>query len=316
MIKPGIHYGLTMDEYLAIPAVSAGVIEQILDRCPAAAWYCSPWNPNRPRNDTEATDHGSIAHEIFLEDSRARLQVIDPKDHPNATKGKDGSYGIPDGWTNKAMRDARSAARAANLIPVLPSDVAEIEAMVGAAERFVESLQDGEPAVWQMFQPECGHSEVTMVWLEGETLCKLRADRIAKDFAIICDYKSTKLSVEPSRWARTSLDYLGAAWYRRGCRAITGVDPAYLFLCGELVPPYLHSLIGLLPSDLALGDEKIGAGLRMWQECERAGRWPGYPARTCFAEIPVYHRLAWDERNGVGEDGLPATNAEIWRKQA
>jgi hypothetical protein len=205
MVKPGIHFGMSMQEYLSIPAVSNGVLRTLLERCQAAAWHCSPFNPNKPRDDTDASDAGTIAHEIFLEGSRDCLRVIDPKDHPNLTK----PFATPDGWTNKPMREAKAAARAAGKIPVLPSDVAEIDALVCAAQRFVDSLRTTEPAIHAMMQPDGGKSEVVMVWEEGETLCKLRADRIATDYRLLLDYKSTALSAEPQAWSRTMLDYHG-----------------------------------------------------------------------------------------------------------
>lgn len=302
---------MSMADYLAIPAVSNGALRAMLDRCPAAAWHESAFNPNRTPDDTEASDAGTIAHAVLLEGSRECLVVIiDPYDHPNATKVA-GEVRYPvDGWTNKSIRAARDAAREAGKIPILPTDQREIETLVEAAQRFIKRLQKLEPHVYAAFQPDQGDSEVVFVWKEGGTLCKARADRISKDFATAIDYKSTKLSVHPDAWARTSLDYLGAAWYRRGIRALTGVDASYVFLCGERDPPYLHSLIGLNPQDVALGDEDVGYALREWQKCEAANEWPEYPARACYPALPVWRyaqsmeRQGGDERAGIPIDDM------------
>lgn len=314
-MNPGIHYGMPMAEYLALPALSAGVIKTLLDRCPAAAWYDSPFNPNRPRNDdTGASDAGTIAHSILLEGSRDVCCVIDPADHPAEKTGS-----IPEGWTNKSIRAARDTARAAGKVPVLKSAMAEIDAIASAARTYLDSVRDTEPAIHAAFEPGGGHSEVTVVWREGETLCKMRADRMSADHGLIVDAKFTAQSVEPGRYGRTQMvnlgQYITAAWYRRGVRAATGTDPDYVFLAGELDAPHLFSLVGCDPSWLELGDEKIGAGLREWQECARRNHWPAYPTRVAYPELPVYERARWDERNGVGEDGVPATNAEIWKAQ-
>jgi len=298
-MKPGIFHGMPMEEYLAIRALSNGVIQTLLDECAAAAWYSSPWNPNRPADDTKERDAGSIAHSILLEGSRAICEVIDPAAHPAEKTGN-----IPDGWTNKSIRAARDAARAAGKIPVLKPMMAEINALVDSAYRFIESLRETEPAIYQAFQAGGGTAETVIVWQEGDTLCKLRADMLAVDFRLIVDYKSTSMSVEPSGWAK-KIDYVGAAWYRRGVRAACGVDPDYVFMCGELKPPYLHSLVGVDPGGLALGDEKVGEGIRQWQACERAGRWPGYAPRVHWVELPVYERFQWEARNGVDADGIP-----------
>jgi hypothetical protein len=305
-VKTGIHFGMSMQEYLAIPAVSNGVLRTLLERCPAAAWHCSPFNPRRTVDYSDASDAGTIAHSILLEGSRDCLEVIDPNDHPAEKTGA-----IPSGWTNKSIKAARDAARADGKIPVLPSDVAEIDALVCAAQSFVDSLRATEPAIHAMMQPDGGKSEVVMVWEEGGTLCKLRADRISADNQIVLDYKTTALSAEPQAWARTMLDYMGAAWYRRGVRAVTGVDPDYVFLIGERAAPFLHSIVGITPADLALGDDKIGYAMREWQKCEAAGHFPGYTNRVAYCDAPVWHRLKWDERNGLDEQGTPV-DAELW----
>jgi|GEM_PF-736210 len=314
---PGIYPGLTMAEYLAIPALSAGVVRTIVDRCPRAAWWESWLNPNRPADDTAASDAGTIAHAILLEGSVECLTVIDPNDHPAKTK----PFNIPVGWGNSSIRAARDEARAAGKIPILPGEVAEIKSMVAAATDFILSLDQSEPAICGAFAPSGGQSEVTMVWQEGETLCKLRADRIRNDHAVIIDYKTSAMSVQPDRWGRTQLvamgHYVGAAWYRRGVRALTGVDPAYVFLCQETAAPYLCSLNGVDPSGMELGDEKVGAGLREWQQCAAANQWPAYPARVCYPELPVYERMRWDERNGIGGDGIPYDISKLFvRKEA
>lgn len=305
-MTPGVYPALPMADYLALPALSAGVVRTMVDRCPLAAWYESPLNPDRVIDTSAATDTGSIAHAILLEGSRECVAVIDPRDHPAEKTGA-----IPEGWTNKSIREARDSARRAGKIPVLLSAMGEIDAMVAAAQAFIATLRDSEPAIWAAFQPNGGRSEVTMVWQEGDTLCKLRADRLADDHRVIVDYKTSAMSVEPDRWGRTQLVgmgyYVSAAWYQRGVRALSGVDPSYVFLCQEVEAPYLCSLVGLDPSGLALGDEKCGAGLRRWQECVRTGVWPAYPNRVCYPELPVWERNRWDEQ------ALSASERGDWR---
>lgn len=308
---PGIYPGLPMAEYLAIPALSAGILRTLVDRCPRAAWYESWLNPERARTDSPATDLGTVAHAVLLEGSDDCLAEINPADHPAEKTGA-----IPDGWTNKSIRTARDAARAAGKIPLLVADAERVRAMVEAAAHFLREAGQHEPAVAAAFEPDGADTELTMVWQEGETLCKLRADKITADRALICDYKTSGVSVEPDRWGRTQLVglgyYVSAAWYRRGVRALTGVEPAYAFLAQETDAPYLCSLVGVSPEAFALGDEKVAAGLAEWQRCVAAGQWPAYPPRIAYPELPVYERMRWDERNGVGADGIPYDLAQIW----
>lgn len=303
-MTPGIYPGLPMADYLAIKAVSAGVLTTLLDRCAAAAWYESPWNPDRVIETNGEMDAGSIAHEIFLEGSRDCCVVIDPRNHPAEKTGA-----IPKGWTNKSIRDARDGVRSVGKIPVLLDDLAEIEAIAAAARRYVDSLEKTEPAIYSLFRPGGGRSEVTIVWREGDTLCKLRADRLANDLKLIADYKTTSQSAEPNRFGRSQLIgmryYISASWYRRGVRAATGVDCDYVFLAGETCRPYLHSLPACAPSLAALGDEKVVHALRTWQECERANHWPEYPNRVAWIEAPAYEVSQWLEREGTDASGIP-----------
>ncbi len=269
-MTPGLHPGLPLADYLRLPAVSASIVRAMVDRCPRAAWAASWLNPSPlPDDSTDASDAGSIAHAILLEGSEACCAVIDPEDHPAEKTGA-----IPDGWTNKSIRAARDTARAAGKIPVLPRDMAEIRAMAASARAFIDGLRGSEPAIWQAFQPGGGDSELTMVWDDDGVPCRLRADRISGDRAVIVDAKFTKASAHPEAWGRSQLAgmgyYLSAAFYRRGVAALCGVEPSYVFLVVEQAPPYLCSLVGVDPAGLDLGARKVAAGLEQWRQCATA----------------------------------------------
>lgn len=292
-MKPGIYTGLSFAEYLAIPAVSQGVLQTLLDRCPSAARFDSYLNADRPRDTSDEMDCGTIAHEILLEGSTAGICVIDPNEYP-ADKGG----AIPIGWTNKAIRAARDGARAAGLVPILKPRMGEINAMVDAAHAYIESLKNTEPAIWAAFQPQGGESELTLVWRDDEILCRARTDRISKDMKLIVDYKTTSSNVEPNRWARTQLldYYVGAAFYRRGVRILCDTTPAYVYLVQSTEPPYLCSLIGLDPHFVDLGDRKITAALNAWRKCLADDSWPGFPARVCYPVTPAWIEAEWQDR--------------------
>lgn len=302
MIVPGIYPGMPMADYLAIDALSTTPVRTALDECPRAGWFKSRLNPNRVREVSEIMDIGTIAHGILLEGSTAGVAIIRPEDYPSKT----GS--VPKGWTNDAIRAARDSAREAGRLPILADDFADVEQMIAVAKDYIGALEHTEPAVWRMFQPTGGTSELTMVWDEDGILCKLRTDRMAYDYTIVCDYKTSGMSVEPSRFARTTLAgmgyYFGAAWYRRGIMALTNSDPSYLFLCQETAAPYLCSLVGIDPAGMALGDEKVAAGLALWRRCLATGQWDGYPNRVCYAELPLWERVQWDERVILTRDGI------------
>jgi hypothetical protein len=311
---------MPMADYLSLPALSQEPVRLINDQCAAAAHFASHLNPNKPADDTDGTDAGTTAHAILLEGSEACLAIIDPVDHPNATKGKfDAEPALPKGWTNKSMREARDAARAAGKIPMLPGKLDSIRAQVAVAREFIESCRVSEPAIWRAFQPDGGRSEVTMVWREdGGTLCRARPDRIANDNGVIVDYKGSAGSVEPDRWGRVVLpDYsVGAAWYQRGVQMLTGVKPSYIYLAQECEPPYLCALIGCDPARLELAHQRVEAGLRKWQTCERLGRWPGYEPRVYYPEMAPWEMARWLERQGIACDaqGIPYDVAKLFER--
>ena len=302
-MSPGIYYGVPMPEYLAMRAVSASLLSAIVDECPYSAWFQSFLNPatrsedaaegEAPEaDDSEASDAGTIAHQILLEGSNDCAMVIDPADH----LGERGA--VPKGWTNKSIRAARDYAREQGKIPVLPAKMAKVTAMVESAHAFIKSLKKSEPAVWQMFQFGDGESEATLVWDDNGTLCRARPDRISNDRRLIVDVKTTLSSAHPDFFGRTLLraGYHGsAAFYCRGVTNLFDVECAYLFLVVEQKPPYLCSLIGLDPVWMSAGRHRVERGLRTWAACAKAGLWPGYERRACYPELPGWADARFEE---------------------
>ena len=292
-MKAGMHTGLPMAEYLGLPAVSSGVVRAMMERCPRAAWFESYLNPERQRDHSNASDCGSIAHAILLEGSSAGVEVIDPNDHPAEKTGA-----IPEGWTNKSIRAARDAARAAGKIPVLTCDMTEIASIVDSALAFIDTLKHDEPHVWAAFQPDGGESEVTLVWNDNGTPCRARPDRISADRGLIIDAKFTGTSALPDAFGRhlTTMGYAtSAGFYRRGTRALFGADTAYVFLVVETDPPYLCSLVGLDPAWTAFGDARASTGLQRWRACASTNHWPGYPTRVAYPEMPPWEQAKFEE---------------------
>lgn len=306
-MKPGLHLGVPMADYLKMPAVSASLVSTLVEQCPRAAWFQSWLNPKPADDDSDAAQGaGTIAHAILLEGSEACVEVIDPARYP----AKNGN--IPEGWKNPAIREARDTALRAGKVPVLPAQIGEIREMVTAAREFIESLRETEPAIWKAFQPDGGASEVTLTWEDREgVLCRARPDRISADHRLIVDYKTGGTTAEPDTWGRTQLVrmgyYVSAAFYRRGVRKITGEECAYVFLVQEQQRPYLCSLVGVDPAGYDLGDRKVAKGLEDWARCVRSGQWPAYPPRVCYADIPPWEVARFEAREGIetAAHGIP-----------
>jgi hypothetical protein len=287
--------GLPMEKYLALPAVGASTLKLIVQECPLAAWYASHLNPNRPADDTDASDLGTLAHSILLEGDPGKVCVINPEDYP----AKNGN--VPEGWTNNAIRAARDEARANGLMPMLPWDMIAAQSIVDAAKAFIETLRDTEPAIWAMFQPGGGDSELTVQWTDAGTPCKMRPDRISNDQRLIVDLKTSAMSVNPAEW---KMDYFGASYYRRGGRAAFGVDNQYVFLCVNTKAPYLCSLIGVDEHHYEIGAAQVDFALNLWRKCVAANRWPGYANRVYWPEMRPWVESGWEETRAGYEYNL------------
>ena len=299
---------MSMADYLRLPAWSQGAVAKMLTDCPRAAWWDSYLNPHRPDETSDAADAGSIAHSIVLEGSTRLCKVFNPAEFPNMKGG-----GVATGWTNKAIQDARDQARADGLIPVLQEDFGKIEFMAGSTRDFIKSLRDTEPAVFEAFDdgfqgapPRApgGFSEQVYQWDDDGVPCKIRTDRISVDRRIIVDLKFSALSVEPARWARSTLLNMGylfaSAFYRRGIRRLFSTTPTYLWLNTSTEQPHLSSLCGLDEAGIALGDAQVELALKRVRKCLQAGRWPDYGARVSYTETPAWAVAQFEEQQIAG----------------
>lgn len=280
------------------PSLSAGVAHILNTQSPKHAWFAHPrLNPHYQREEDSQFDLGACAHAVLLEGEQS-ICAIDPMQYP----GKKG--GIPDGWTNQAIRDARDFARSQGKIPVLASKLTEIRLMAEAARDALRSVQGIEPI--DLAQ---GDAEQVMLWQEGAVWCRARPDWRRKDRKLILDYKSTAGSAEPSAWVRNQMKPMGfdvqAVHYLRGNRAISG--PSYiadwLFLVQENYPPYECSFVTLSNSDLEIAQRKWDYAFAVWERCMETNRWNGYPRAIAHSEPLAWEidqdetrRLTFDER--------------------
>lgn len=319
IIEPGIYFETTMDEYLDITAASAGVILAAYRRCPMAAqWEYSERERQEREKAVELADLGTIAHALVLTGSTA-VKIIDPKDYPSKTTGS-----IPEGWTNVAIRKARDDARELGIIPILKPKFAQIERVADEVRAFIARLDVGSARrVYTAFQAQGddAQSEVTVVWQEGDVLCKCRPDRLywrPNDTALVVDLKFTSASAEPYAWGRQMVrdgHYTRAAWYERGLKANGAREVEYVFLVCELDPPYLCSLVGLDSHARELGSAQCLEGLRIWQEWRRtpAGTYGGYPLEIITPEVPPWEDETWARKQELA--GIPYDVAKLFNKE-
>jgi hypothetical protein len=248
--------GLAAVEYHAIRALSASGAWLLAEECPAKFLWRSPWNPlHEPEAKTDF-DIGVAAHLAVLEPERQAdtIVLIEAGDYR----------------TTKA-REARDAARAAGLVPLLPYQVDIVRAIAGSIR--------AHPIASEAFRG--GEAEVTLIWSDPETgvPCKARPDYLSAHAGWLVDLK-TAASANPRSW-RDQAYRLGyharASWYLDGAAAVLGQTPEeYWFVIVEKEPPYLVSVVSF--DNDALGWGRIANR----KACERfavsaaANDWPGY----------------------------------------
>src|SRR5438045_5175013 len=235
--------GLPAVEYHAMRALSASGAWLLAEECAAKCLWGSPWNPLYVTETKSEFDIGVAAHLAVLEPERQAESIV---------LVEAGDY-----RTTKA-RDARDAARAAGLVPLLPYQVDIVRAIAGSIR--------AHPIASEAFRG--GEAEVTLTWPDPDTgiPCKARPDYLPSHGRWIVDLK-TAASANPRTW-RDQACRLGyhvrAAWYLDGAEAVLGQAPEeYWFVIVEKEPPYLVSVASFDADALVWGrlaNRKAGEG--------------------------------------------------------
>lgn len=272
------------DQVADVPTLSRSIAHKLLARTPLHAWYDHPrLNPGHQAKHSGTLDHGSAAHALLFEGKQP--EVCD----------------FPD-WRTNAAKEARDAARKAGKVPLLTKDAAVVQAMCDAITRQLDK-----------FHPRPftdGSAEQTIVWTEPNgAVCRVRPDFLAKDFTRLGDLKTTT-NADPREWSRRRLWEDGLdiqhGLYRRGVRAVAGIDPEWEFVVVENTPPYALSVVSLDPEAVKLADQKVETAIQLWQQCLEADVWPGYPERVCYAELPPWEESRFLEKRVLTEMGEAA----------
>lgn len=266
------------------PSLSASIAHILLTQSPRHAWTAHPkLNPSAVHEESEQFDLGTAAHAYLLE-GESNIVLIDAADYRKAE-----------------TRVIRDQARREGKIPILRHRWDDVRAMATRARSQLAAQEYPEPLT-------AGKAEQTLIWQEGDLWCRARLDWLHDDHTVIDDYKTTGGSAEPAAWIRGSLFANGydlqAAWYARGVKALTQEEATFRFVVQENYPPYALSVVALGPDVLALAAQKVETALRLWRECLATNAWPGYPTRTCWAELPPWEEQRWAQRY-LHEDTTP-----------
>lgn len=227
-------------------------------------------------------------------------------------------------WRTKTARQAREDAYLAGKIPLLETQWILVNGMVESARAQLEFHEDG---VW-FLEADCA-TEETLVWEEtgidvddiagGRTWCRCRVDRRTAQRAIFFDYKTTGQDMNPSQWGTRALINYGydiqKSLYKRGCRAVFGADPAFLFVVQETTPPFALAVITNTPTGEAIGDAKVDFALKTWTWCNAHDLWPGYPLKTMYVDPPAWEKYEWiKDDDQIRTRDVPSDLSKLWLK--
>src|SRR5947207_11856418 len=228
----------------------------LAEECAAKFLWRSPWNPLYVPEAKTDFDIGVAAHLAVLEPERQADSIV---------LIEAGDY-----RTTKA-REARDAARAAGLVPLLPYQVDIVHAIAGSIR--------AHPIASEAFRG--GEAEVTLIWQDSETgiPCKARPDYLPAHGRWLVDLK-TALSANPRSW-RDQAYRLGyharAAWYLDAAAAVLGQTPEeYWFVIVEKEPPYLVSVVSFDQDALGWGRIANRKACERFAVAAAANDWPGY----------------------------------------
>ena len=272
MPGPGLHRGVSFDEYTSWDAANAHGLSILTKRTPAHLRYELDHGGSER---TEALDIGYLLHLAVLEpDKFAAQAVIAPKVDKRTKAGKQE-------W--------------------LEFEAAHIGASLVAPEKH-SALIGMRDAVYahptaREFLMGPGMSEVSAVWEEEGMPCKLRADRIGRigASAVIGDLK-TALCADRRTFERAVYTY---GYHLQGAHYVSGVEHCipqpegnphrrYIFIVVEKDPPYCVALYEIDDAALGEGDTRRKQALRTWRKCRETGQWPGYSEGMDTVSLPAW----------------------------
>jgi len=286
-MEKGIH-NISEQEYHADPckepSLSRSIIKTLLFKSPAHAKIAHPrLNPYMTAKNDQKFDIGNAAHKLLLEGDD-NCEIIDA-----------------DNWRTKAAKEQRELAWANGKIPLLVHEYEATSDMVEAGLKQIHACPDLGIANLR----KEGNAELSVIWDETDAIDqqswhRVRPDWWSSDRKIMIDYKTTGTSADPNEYLRHifTMGYdIQEAYYRRGAKAVTGIDPKFIFVVQETEEPYLCSFIGLSPQYQEMGKQKVEFGISLWNQCMTSGVWTGYPEKICYVEPPAWAVSAWEQRS-------------------
>jgi PDDEXK-like domain of unknown function (DUF3799) len=286
--EPGV-YDVDHDTYHADPVPggslsSTGARALLPPSCPAKFRYLRD-HGEAPR---KAWDIGQAAHTAAL-GVGPELRVIE-------------GGGGPDGdmWNTKVAKAAVAQARADGAVPLKPSEMDTVQAMVAALR--------ADPIAGPLFTPGVpGRAEASLFWRDTVTgvWCRSRIDWLPDadpdtGRLVLLEYK-TAASCDPTALQKAAYDHgyhVQAWWQVEACRALRlSPAPLLVFVFQEKDPPYLPVVKQPYDSFLNLGGVKAREAMDTYARCTKAELWPSYPGaeEVDWLRLPPWVENQWGD---------------------
>lgn len=259
-------------EYHARPELSSTQARRLLESPKRYAWF-----RDHPEPHSMAFDLGSAVHAKVLGTGWG----IEELDFPD--------------FRSKAAREARDAAYADGLIPMLAKDLVQVHDMTEAVL--------AHPTARALFELP-GDRELTVVSEADGAPVRCRFDALTEEtpqgrFAI--DLKTTAGRATKKSFERAVDKYgyhVQEGHYRATWEASEGTPIAFVFVVVEKDPPYevgIHQLNALWRG---MGETEARAARELFVECTEKNEWPGIPADVQLLDPPAWAVVEHEMRFG------------------
>lgn len=269
---PGIHRGVSFDDYAAWDAANSHGLITLSKKTPAHLRYELD---HAGAERTEALDFGYLLHLAVLEPDRFSSEaVVAPTMDKRSKAGK------------QAALEFEAAHAGARILA--PEKHAKLIAMR-------DSVYAHPTAREFLMGP--GISEASLVWEEEGMPCKARPDRIGRigASAVLGDLK-TAACADRRTFERAVQSYgyhIQAAHYVAGAEKCVPQPEGnphrrFVFIVIEKEPPYCVALYEIDDAALNEGDTRRRVALRTWRRCRESGEWPGYADGIDTVSLPAW----------------------------
>ena len=268
----GFVYGMSYDDYAKVDALNGSKIVN-MRRSPK---YYRHMIDNPPA-ESDAMFLGTVTHRAILEpETVGKIAVWGTEDWMKTRNGKKW-----DEWAKSATDEG-----------ALILTVKEYEGVLN----MTTGVLNNEPI--RKYAHAEGPTEVCMFWRDRGRKYKARLDKLIPATHTIFDLKTTR---DCHSWKFGSQAYalgyhIKMALYARGYAAIMGRTPVCRIGAIDSKAPYESAVYRMTPDVLQQGVDEMVALVKLIDECEESGNWPGeydeetdlfLPAWTQYSESPA-----------------------------